>query len=373
MNENVTRLSRRQFLIKLGAASAVITVAGAGISGLLNTGTTPAPSAVGIPGSNATEAVGSAPTTFPNASDPVKPAPGTRAEMTPVADFYRIDIAAIPPSIDGASWTLPITGLVEHPLNLTMADIQKYKPLSMYITQGCISNYVGGDLISTQYWTGASFRDILADAKPKSNATHVSITCADGFYETVALDLINNDPTVILGYWWSGKPLPVRNGFPIRIHIPGCFGMKQPKWITGMELVEGDRDGYWVERGWSKDAFVKATSVIDTVATGSIITSGDQKLVPIGGIAWAGDRGISKVEVQTDGGEWVEAQLRAPLDNNLKEYRTWRIWRYDWPFSAGQHSFAVRCTEADGTMQVADNADVFPDGATGIDRRSASI
>lgn len=373
MERNAQPLSRRQFLVRLGAASATITVVGAGVSVALNT-TTQAPSTAPVPNNTQPEVAGTQEAAdilssepFPNAGDPVEPAPGTRPEFTPVNEHYRIDIAAIPPDIDGESWRLPIGGMVNNPVELTLDQIRNdFEPVNQFITMECISNRVAGDLISTQLWTGASFRDVLALAEPQGDATHVRITGADGFDETVDLDIINSDPNVVLCYAWDGEPLPTRNGFPLRVHIPNRFGMKQPKWIDGMELVRGDQDGYWVRRGWSKDAIIRATSVIDTVAVDEAYeTDGVQQVVPVGGIAFAGPRGVSRVEVQVDGGDWQEAQLRAPLNDNPDNYKTWRIWRYDWPFEEGDHTFTVRMYEEDGTPQIEEVNGVRPDGATG--------
>ncbi len=144
--------------------------------------------------------------------------------------------------------------------------------------------------------------------------------------------MIASDERIMLAYAWDGEPIPFDHGFPLRIWIPDRYGMKQPKWITGMEITEEYQEGYWVERSWSEVAQVKATSVIDTIAVNNIIKRDNQRLVPVGGIAFAGDRGISKVEVRVDGGIWELAQLRTPLSET-----TWVIWRYDWPFQEGEH------------------------------------
>lgn len=380
MNTQVQPISRRQFLIRLGAASATITVIGAGVSALLNTSPQAASVALG-PAPVGPAATPEADTRadgvrHPNADDPVVPAPGTRPEYTPVSEHYRIDIAAIPPEIDGTTWRLPITGLVETPVEFSLEQLrQEFEPVSQYITMECISNPVAGDLIGTTLWTGASFRDVLARATPTADATHVRIRGADGFDEVVALDLIQDDPMITLTYDWDGQPLPVRNGFPLRVHIPNRYGMKQPKWIATMEVIAGDEDGYWVRRGWSKAALIRSTAVIDTVAADAAFTpeGGETALVPVGGIAYAGPRGVSRVEVQVDDGEWQEAALRAPLNGDVDAYKTWRLWRFDWPFAAGQHTFAVRMFEADGTPQIEDPAGVRPDGATGIHRISQRV
>jgi DMSO/TMAO reductase YedYZ molybdopterin-dependent catalytic subunit len=137
--------------------------------------------------------------------------------------------------------------------------------------------------------------------------------------------------------------------------------MKQPKWITGIEVVNHFQDGYWVERGWDIFARVNTTSVIDTVAVRSIIERDGQRLIPIGGIAYSGARGISKVEIQVDEGEWQQAQLREPLSET-----TWVIWRFEWPYQEGRHTFSVRCYEGDGTPQILEKSRLRPRGATGM-------
>ena len=223
-------------------------------------------------------------------------------------------------------------------------------------------------MISTTRWTGVSLQDLLADVKPTANARYLDITSGDGFHEAVLLDMIAADRRIMLCYEWDGNPLPVGHGFPLRIWIPDLYGMKQPKWITGIEVVEEARPGYWVGRSWDPVARVEATSVIDTVAVQAAYESNGQQMIPIGGIAFAGARGISRVEVRVDGGPWRQARLRAPLSET-----TWVLWRYDWPFSSGSHEFEVRCTEADGTPQIEDGRGSHPSGATGIHNKTARL
>jgi len=312
---------------------------------------------------------GSAQSPFPNASDPLMPAPGTRPEYTPLKDHYQVFIRVSPTIIDGETWSLPIMGAVANPLTLTIDDIRNnYEAHDQYVTLSCISGRVGTDLISTTQWRGASVQDILADVRPNANAGYLHITSGDGFYETVDLDLIASDERIMLAYAWDGNPIPLDHGFPLRIWLPDRFGMKQPKWITGIEVIEEYKDGYWVERGWSKEARVLATSVIDTVAEHASYQSNGQTLVPVGGIAFAGARGISKVEVRVDGGPWQEAMLRSPLSET-----TWVIWRFDWPFQSGRHEFEVRCAELDGTPQIETDRGNRPDGATGIHSKSPRL
>ncbi len=360
---------RRQFLIRMGGATATLTVLGAGLGQLLaDSGqSTPTVTVDDVPPEEAAQ--------LPNADAAVQPVPGTRAEVTPVENHYRIDILSSGlPSIP-EDYTLPITGLVDNPVEWSLDDIRQMPSMTEFITMSCISNRIGGSLISTTKWTGVSFQHILEQVQPSEDATAIKITGADGFDEFIDLDLIREDERIMLTYAWDDEPLPLRNGFPLRTHIPNRYGMKQPKWIVGMEFVAEAERGYWVRRGWSAEALVQTTSVIDTVSTNNIYSDDSgQMFVPVGGIAHAGDRGIARVEVRVDDREWQEAQLREPLSD-----RTWVIWRYDWPFAEGEHTFAVRAYEpapegeSDPILQPTDPSPARPDGATGIHDRDAVI
>ena len=366
---SVQVLGRRQFLVRMGVATATITVAGAGIGRMLSVTESRARESelealeAKVPGSGPM-------VELPNEDDPVKPALGTRPEYTAVRDHYQVFIRSEPTMIDGDTWELPITGLVDNPITMNLDYIMNnYEPRSEFVTLTCISNRIGGDLISTTHWTGASLQEILDDVKPTSEARYLFITSGDGFYETVDLDFVAEDERIMLAYSWDGRPIPFDHGFPLRVWLPDRYGMKQPKWITGIEVIGEYKAGYWVERNWDEVARIRTTSVIDTVAVDAATGEGEEKLIPIGGIAFAGVRGISKVEIQVDGeGPWHEAQLRKPLSG-----ATWVIWRYDWPFSEGGHKFEVRTVEADGTAQLEERNPPRPSGATGYHDKSARL
>ena len=364
---SVSVINRRQFLVRLGATTATLTVASAGLGAVLSQSEQAR--------INETVARSMPPAQMPpkrplpNDGDPVTPAPGTRPEFTPVEDHYQVFLRTEPTFIDISNWILPVHGMVANPKELTIEQIRNdYASRDQYVTLSCISGRIGTTLISTTWWTGAVLQQILADVQPLPNAKYLVIKSADGFYETVALDLIASDERIMLCYAWDGEPLPFDHGFPLRIWLPDRYGMKQPKWIIDIEVTDEYREGYWVERGWSETAQVKATSVIDTVAVRDIIERDGQRLVPVGGIAFAGSRGISGVQVRVDEGPWQDAQLRSPLSET-----TWVIWRYDWPFTAGDHIFEVRCAEGDGTPQIEKEQGNRPDGATGVHSRKATL
>ena len=292
------------------------------------------------------------------AQNRIVPAPGARPEVTPDALFYRIDIDASPPFIQEKDWSLHVGGLFDRPRTLTLSDLMAYPAVTQPITLSCISNPVGGDLISTGYWTGVSLPTLLKDLGLRPEAKALSIGSEDDYYETVTMtDML--DPRTLMVYGMNGATLAQKHGFPLRIYIPNRYGMKQPKWITSMDATAQEGSGYWVDRGWSASARPQIVSVIDVVAKDQI----KDGLVPVGGIAWAGDHGIQKVEVQVDQGAWTPAVLRVPPLSPL----TWVQWRYDWPVQKGRHDFRVRATDGAGTLQTENEAGSYPDGATGYD------
>jgi len=377
----VEQKSRREFLIRMGASTAAITVVGAGLASVLSTRDEQSAVAGGgaaiVPEGNGAVAPGGDPTLgaaallnpLPNANARVQPVPGTRPEYTPVEQHYRIDINARPPRIEAETWVLPINGMVDNPLELTLEDLKtRYEPVHRFVTLSCISNHVGGDLIGTTLWTGARLQDVLADAGVQPGARYLTIVSEDGFHESVPLDLIEQDDRIMLAYHWDGQPLTREHGFPLRIWIPDRYGMKQPKWIVGMTVTDEYEPGYWVVRNWDEEAIIRTTSFIDTVATDAAIERDGRMLIPIGGMAHAGARGISRVEVRVDDGEWVEAELRDPLSDT-----TWTVWRIDWPFEEGAHTIAVRCYDSTGELQITEPNDPYPGGATGIDTLMTAI
>jgi DMSO/TMAO reductase YedYZ molybdopterin-dependent catalytic subunit len=360
-DDRLERLDRRRFIIRLGAATATVTVAGAVVGEL-----------VGATRRRREALSGrrwSADHPLPNAGAEVKPAAGTRPEYTPLEDHYRIDISTIPPVVDGTKWRLKVGGLVENPIELTLEQIRAYEPLHQFVTLACVSNPIAGSLIGTTRWTGVSCQRLLRDLRLKRNATHLKLSSADGFHEVVALETIRADERVMLAYDWDGVPLTTKHGFPLRIYVPDLYGMKQPKWLQSIEAMDHWEPGYWVKRGWDRTARMKATSVIDTVSVDMMIAQADQKTrIPVGGIAHAGARGISKVEVRVDDGPWNEARLRTPLSGT-----TWVVWRYDWPFRPGNHTFTVRCSDGRAAAQITELAPPHPSGSSGLHSKSMML
>ena len=298
---------------------------------------------------------------LPNIRALVKAVPGTRPELTPLESHYRIDINSTAPKLDLATWRLEVRGRVERPRTLALSELQRHPPLHQLVTLSCISNPVGGELIGTTRWSGTSLKHVLPQLGLQPSATHLRLVSADGFHEVVELELVRADERVMLCWEWDGVPLTAEHGFPLRIYIPHRYGMKQPKWLVALEALDRWEAGYWVERGWDRDALMKATAVIDVVdVEHAEPLSGGVYRVPVGGIAHAGARGVSRVELALDGGDWVPARLRTPLSST-----SWVLWRADVGLSAGEHQLTVRCYDGTGVLQVEERTPPHPAGASG--------
>lgn len=294
----------------------------------------------------------------PAPTDVAAPVPGVSPFFTPNADFYRIDTALTVPQVAVDGWRLRITGMVDDPFELTYAELIDLPLVEADITLTCVSNEVGGRLLGTARWLGVRLDDLLRDAGVASDADQVVGRSVDGYtcgFPVAALD--GRDALVAIGM--NGELLPLEHGFPARLIVPGLYGyVSATKWLTEIELTRFDRfDQYWVERGWVDDAPIKVQSRIDTPKG---LATVDPGVVAIGGVAWAQTRGISRVEVQIDDGEWVETTL-APELNDV----TWRQWSYAWQATSGRHTIRVRATERNGAIQTPDRSEPFPSGATG--------
>src|SRR4029079_18602591 len=237
--------------------------------------------------------------------------PGLTPIVVPTGDFYRIDTALLIPSVAASTWSLRIHGLVERETTLTWEELLALPQFEQYVTISCVSNEVGGNLVGNAKWQGVRLREVLEIAGVNASASQLVGRSVDGFTAGMPTAWVmdpDREPMIAIGM--NDAPLPPLHGYPARLIVPGLYGyVSATKWLSELELTTlEDFDGYWVPLGWAKEAPILTQSRIDTPRGGSSVGAGR---VPIAGIAWAPDRGISKVEVAADG-DGRREQLSSP-------------------------------------------------------------
>ena len=294
--------------------------------------------------------------------------PGMSREVTPVGQFYTISINLFDPRIDYRQWKLEIGGHVERPLTLDYQQlIRSPDSVESFVTLTCVSNEVGGPLAGNAIWRGVRVRDLLQEAGVKPGAVDLVMEAYDNYTDSIPIEKAMH-PDTLLVYEMNGEPLQPQHGFPARLIVPGIYGMKNVKWIRRLRVVDYDYKGYWARRGWSDTAVIKTWSRID-IPTAAQLRAG--QTVVVGGVAFAGDRGIQAVELSVDGGQtW--APVRA-VKEPLGPY-AWRLWAAPWrPEAAGTAELVVRAIDGLGEVQTDVLAPPLPDGASGWHRRRVTI
>lgn len=330
--------NRRAFLRRMGLWALVVGLVGFGVRSIATGVTQMAPSKV--------------PTREPGVLSP---------EVTPNDRFYVVSKNLVDPIVDEREWQLKVAGQVERPYTLTYKELEGLPAVEEYVTLECISNPVGGTLISNALWKGVPLARLLEQAGLKPGVRKIAFKAWDGYSDSIPLEQAKREE-VLVAYLMNGEPLPPKHGFPARLIIPGRFGLKSVKWVKSIEAVDYDLLGFWQERGWSDSAEVLTTSQLWVPAAEARVPAAPVAPVGLGGAAFAGARGISRVEVSDDGGKtWSEALLQRPLSSY-----TWVLWTRQWlPRGPGRLTLRVRAVDGTGHVQEAREQDPLPDGATG--------
>lgn len=294
---------------------------------------------------------------------------GTNVQpITPNESFYTVTKNVVDPRVNKNLWRLEVTGLVERPQSYTFNDLAALPPATQETTLMCISYSVGSGLMSNALWKGVPMKSLIEAAGIRPGVREVFLHAADGYSDSFAIEKALEDTTLVV-YEMNGVPLPDKHGYPVRVIVPGLYGEKNVKWVTRIELVDHDAKGFYERQGWGPDFSTKTQSRIDAPDLSRPLRAG--QAVTLKGVAFGGDaRGVSKIEVSTDGGKsWSGARI-----DYQGSRLAWTLWSAEWmPERAGEYELVVRATDGGGRRQIEEARGTVPEGATGLHRVKARV
>ena len=268
--------------------------------------------------------------------------------ITPNDLFYCVTKNVIDPRVNVDLWHLEVNGLVQNPTTYRFQDLKAFNQVEQETTLMCISNGLDAGLISNAVWKGITLRDLIDPAGPMADARRVRLFGVDNYTDTIPLEKAL-DPTTLLAWEMNGRSLPDRHGYPLRAIVPGYFGEKHVKWLTRIELTGDNVKGFYETQGWGPDFMTPTRSRIDAPDHESRFSLGQLSgQIEVKGIAFGGDRGISRVEISDDDGEtWTDANI-----HYAGTKLTWALWTYQWrPDGPDDYTLVVRATDGEGAVQ----------------------
>ncbi len=279
--------------------------------------------------------------------------------ITPNDRFYVVTKNVIDPDVMAGLWNLTVDGHVSRPGSYSLADIMDLPEVDQEQTLMCISNTISGGLMSNAVWRGVPLASLIETAGVREGTVEVLCRSVDGYTDSFSIEKAL-EPTTLLAYHMNGEPLPRRHGYPVRLLVPGLYGEKSVKWITHIELLPHEVDGFYEQQGWGPDFTIPTRSRFDGPDLRQPVAVG--RPIRLNGTAFGGDRGVASVEVTVDGGAtWRPARLDYPGSR-----LSWALWSFDWtPRRTGDFRLAVRATDGTGMVQTDRGRGVVPEGATG--------
>ena len=311
------------------------------------------------------------------------PLEALRLDVTPIGLHYLLTHYDIP-VVDSGTWRLEVSGAVERALSLSLDELRARPAVELAVTMECAGNgraHVEPHVVSqpwlleavgTARWRGTPLAALLEDAGVRDGAVEVLFTGLDrgvegGEEQDYARSLplaeaLRDD--VLLAYEANGQPLPPQHGFPLRLLVPGWYGMTSVKWLARVDVLEEPFDGYQQRHSYRfrqeedeagepvRRIQVRALMVppgIPEFLTRSRVAAAGEHVLE--GRAWSGEAPVAGVEVSTDGGAtWSEAEL-AP--ESLGRF-AWRGWRFTWTADPGEHELCCRARDEAGSVQPLD-------------------
>jgi DMSO/TMAO reductase YedYZ molybdopterin-dependent catalytic subunit len=317
------------------------------------------------------------------------PLEALRYPVTPLGLHYLLIHFDIP-AVDPAAWRLELEGRVERPLSLSLSELKSRPERTLAVTLECAGNGRAllepravsqpwlSEAVGTAEWTGTPLAPLLQEAGVAKDAVEVVFAGLDrGIQGDVLQSYERSLPLsealreeVLLAWAVNGEPLPAQHGFPLRLVVPGWYGMTHVKWLARIRVVDEAFTGWQQDvayrlRRSEEEQGVPVTriqprsllappGIPDFLTRARFVEPGPTALE---GRAWSGWAPIVRVEVSTDGGaSWADARLEQPLSE-----WAWAGWRYDWDAEPGEHELRCRATDAEGNVQP-DEADWNLDG-----------
>jgi DMSO/TMAO reductase YedYZ molybdopterin-dependent catalytic subunit len=305
------------------------------------------------------------------------PLEALRYDITPSGLHYLLIHFDIP-DVDATTWRLRVDGEVERPVELSLGDLRTLPRRTQAVTLECAGNGRARlsprplsqpwlvEAVSTAEWTGTPLVAILDQARPRSGAVEVVFRGADRgvqggaeheYARSLSLEDARRDE-VLLAYEMNGAPLPPQHGFPLRLVVPGWYGMASVKWLMSIDVVAEPFAGYQQTEAYRFQsdaddpgervsrirvrALMIPPGIPDFFTRGRVVERGH---VRIEGRAWSGDGAVERVEILVDG-----RASDARLDDQVGPF-AWRGWSFDWDAQPGEHELACRATDAFGHVQ----------------------
>ncbi len=274
--------------------------------------------------------------------------------FTPTASFYRHTTHPVV-HVNSAVWRLNVHGLVSQLLSISLDEIQNMQAVEIPCTLASITSTPNNLLMGHALWKGVPFKHVLDEAGLRAEAQYAQFTSANGYITYLPLKMLDG---AILAYSMNGERLPSEQGYPVRLIVPGVYDYKMPKWIQSIELIATPSSGHYESRGWAATGVVQTTAAIFTPRLREMV---DGK-VTFSGMAFAGTRAITQIEMSIDDGDWMSVPF-VPADNG-----SWTRWQIDWqPPAPGDYLVRVRATDGEGFTQPDKlNLSVFPNGSSTI-------
>jgi DMSO/TMAO reductase YedYZ molybdopterin-dependent catalytic subunit len=274
-----------------------------------------------------------------------------RPVITPVEAFYGMSKNTVDPVIDPRDWRLRIT-LDGRPLReFTYAELLSLPRQQRVTTMRCVSNTLKSNLMGTAEWSGLTLRQLLGVPPEAERAAEIAFIGEDGHDDSLAVEYALSDE-LLLALGMNGVTLNRTHGFPLRIVAPKYYGFKSVKWLREIRLSTRPYLGTWPKMGYTKEPVVHTMSYIDRIRR-------EGARLRVGGVAFAGIRGIRRVEVRADGGAWVEAELEPPVSRYA-----WTRWKAALEAPRAEYVQA-RAQDGEGRWQAEVEKPLFPDGVAG--------